>query len=325
VETASQCAALASDPRVEVVVSINPLGFETEGAASVLDALKAIPNLRIEIQPSPRSTAESSAMNSIGFAQNDWVWFVGDDDNLSKNAITEILLMIDKPVDFWLLNCVLNYLSGFSSKYYEVGPRREQVGLGKDLFKKFGLVSATTTLSCLVFRKEIVDLDFFNELHDLQGIYSHSFFLFACLYNRSVGVSDLPLVQRTEGTSVEIKLGLQKYVKSKGVPFYSIFTTGLLALIEEVSKKTGIGVGEILEYRELEIIKNLEIVSNKTHRILVNRLGDFMLGFTLTALESSPILDAKLLKVQRELNEYGFRVRGQGLVMAAPVRVTLTL
>lgn len=319
-ETASRCASLAKDSRVEVIVSINPLGFDAAGATAVHEALKKISNLRIEIQPSSRSTAESSAMNSLDFAKNEWVWFVGDDDNLSIDAVEKALSMIEKPVDFWLVNCILNYRSGFSAKYFEIGPAREQVGLGRELFKKFGLVSATTTLSCLIFRREIADLNFFNELHDLQGIYSHSFFLFASLHNRHVGVSDFPFIQRTESNSDEIKAGLQKYVDSKELPFHSIYTTGLLALINAVSTKTGIPVGEILRFRELEIIKNIDIISNNTHKILVSSLGDFILAAT----RATPVLDPNLTKVKRELTANGFRSRGQGLVMAAPVRVTLT-
>jgi hypothetical protein len=320
IETANRCAMFANDPRVEVVVSINPLAFTSQDADVVHQTLLKIPNIRIEIQSSPRFTAESSAMNSICFAGNEWIWFLGDDDHLSPHAIEHVLLLIENPVDFWLVNCTLNFPSGYSSKYYSVGPNREQVGLGKELFQKFGLVSATTTLSCLVIRKKVVDLNFFNELHSIQGVYSHSFSLFACLFSRKVGVSDMPLVNRAEGTSEQIQASLQSYVESQSRPFHTIFTTGLLSLIKAVSERTGMPMLEILRFREIEIIKNIEIVSDATHRVLISSLGDFILA----AVRATPILDPNLTVVEKEIYESGFRGNGQGLVMSAPVRVTLS-
>lgn len=316
-ETANRCAQMAIDPRVEVIVSVNPMYLDISAHSKVLDKLSEIKNIRIEIQESSRPTAESSAFHSIKFAKNDWVWFVGDDDFLTEGAVNQALNLIPNAADFWLLNCNLDYDSSFQTKYYEVGPRIDQLSTGLDLFNKFGLISATTTLSCLLIRKKSLDLQFFDELHAIQGIYSHSFFLFCMLHERIVGATDRALIKRSEALPLEIQRGLEKYAESIQVPFGSLFTYGLLDLVKASSAKTGIPIVDILNFRELEIIKT-EVTRRKKQYILVRSLGDFILGAGEMFFKGKELFSALVSSME----QFGFTPR-ESLVLDSPVRVTL--
>jgi hypothetical protein len=317
IHTAKICARLAQDPRIEIIVSVNPLDMGDKQARETLGRLLEIENIRVEIQRVSQPTAEASSFHSIVFARHSWVWFLGDDDYLDSAAVQQALKLIEGTADFWLINCLLRYPSGYESKYYEIGPKQDQICIGLEFFKKFGLISATTTISCILVRKEALDIEYFEKLHEIQGIYSHSFFLFSMLYNRQVGATDRMLIVRNEAFEEDIRHGLEKYTESLGIPFHYLFTRGLLSLVFAASSKTGIPVDVILNFRELEITKG-QIRKNKKQHILARTLGDFMLA-TATAFSE---VDSSLEGFKYELSNSNFSSSGD-LVFESPVRVTL--
>ena len=319
IQTVNNCLTLCAGYNVEIVVGVNPLNLYGLEEQSVLSSLLNIPGLQVKIQNSPKETAEASAFASIEFAKGEWILFLGDDDELDEKNFEEVFDLLDFNVDFWLLNCNLLYSSGFRSPYYTIGPEPRQVSSGLDLFKKFGLVTATTTLSCLLFKKESVDLNLFQRIESIQGIYSHSFFLFCNFASRMVGATNTCFINRKEASSIEVGAALSRYASNLGIPSTEIFTLGLYKLVEFASRHTGLEIGEILSFRELEIFKDVKEFSLANHKVHVTTLGGFISEF----VQRSDYFDTRITRLEHCLYEQGFEKSGDHLILDAPVRVTL--
>jgi hypothetical protein len=301
-----------SFPWITIEVVINPLGNNKQ----IVKRLLASENIETRFHPRPFETAEASAMWAAYTSKSDWIWLIGDDDEALTGSIDHVAELIkNDEVDFWLLNllCVFDQLP---VEYYRVGPRLTQVSSSIDLWKKCGFFSTLTTISCFLIRRETLDIDLFEEFHDIQGIYSHSVSLLAMLYKSKAGMSDFFCVQRKEGNAEDILNSMQSYVVSRGIDSDYIWTRGAHDLLNHLARKIDFPIEKLLNFRELEIVKD-----NKNSYI---RSGDVTI-----LVGTSAAFISRFASASDKYDEYfgndwlESQVLTPPLAFPAPVRITI--
>jgi hypothetical protein len=258
-------------------------------------------------------TAEQSAFHAVATSESDWVWILGDDDIAADGSIAHIIqLACNDEVDFWLLNCSLDF-EGVPLKYYEIGPKEIQVARSFAVWEKMGFLTTLTTLSCFLIKRNIVSGGGCEEFHDIQGVYSHSFSLPAMLKDSLVGITNTSCVVRNEQSSEEIANSLLRYTRTKGKDLDTIWVEGVVALAEKLSTLTEIPFEQLMQYREIEIIKDLNnsYTSQNSLRFLVSTTQEVALQHLAQRLEIDPILEARL------------GPSNPGLILTGPIRITL--
>ena len=226
-------------------------------------------------------TAEESVFNSVKFCSGKYIWILGDDDYIKDNSI-EYLINILKSSDesFFLLNCdVLN----LENKIVEYLPSNKngivKYDNGVDFFSEFGIISATTTMSCLVIKKDIIDIKVFNLLSSISPIYSHSTSLFCFLYDKKCGfIKRILLTYRLNDMTKEQQSLANAYDESCFDNHGQ--TIGILKLISEASRITSIPIKKILQFNEPQLSKiTFDLVNQKLWVFII-------LGVLQTILEN---------------------------------------
>ena len=173
----------------------------------------------------------------------------------------------NKNIDFYLLNCdIATFWNKKITRYLSSNKDLIIYDKGFNLFKDFGLISTTTTISCLLFKKSSINIDLFKEISSISKIYSHSFFLFLFFFKKPVAfVSNSFLVYKASQMNDE--LSNIKSVNPDGTLDLYSFNIGLLKLIKFASKLTEIDKDDILMFNEIEFNKQLLCIK---HSILKN-------------------------------------------------------
>ena len=185
-------AASESNFKIEVVVN------NLNGDERILERLSQDTRIELRFQPQIRETAEASAFWAAYTSDSDWIWILGDDDLATPESLTHVVNLIKLcAADFWLLNVKLFY-NRKVQEYYRIGPEPIQTCSATRLWKRCGFFSVTTTLSCFLVKRSCIDIKLFEEFHQVQGIYSHSFALLAMLKDSQEGATDFFCVLRNE-------------------------------------------------------------------------------------------------------------------------------
>ena len=273
------------DFKIEVVVN------RLKNDEKILEQLIRDDRIELRYHDQIHETAESSAMWAAYTSTSEWIWLLGDDDLATEGAIEHIkeLIAVDE-VTFWLLNVLLVF-EHVPLEYYRIGPKPVQVSTAIKLWERCGFFSILTTISCFLLKRSSIDIKLFDEFHETQGVYSHSFALLAMFNNSQVGVTDYFCVVRNEENSEIIKHSIFRYSNLRGVVLNSIWTTGALRLFELLSKKIEMPVSELVRYREIEVIKNLKnsYIRNQDLRILVSDSQSVMNRFVSVESQETEI------------------------------------
>lgn len=304
---------LSKSHHVKVEVVVNPI----KPNRTIIERLKADSRITTRFHSRKHRTAESSAFWAAKTSNSNWVWILGDDDTAKKGSIEHVIsLTAVRNVKFWLLNLDLVFTE-MPISYYKVGPEPIQISSGHELWQKCGFFSLTTTLSCFLIERQAIDIDLFMKFHDVQGIYSHSFALFAMLINSNVGITNHVCVRRNESSANLIRRSLNLYSSNlKRNPNY-IWTDGAMKLFKTLSNETGLDLKDLLKFREIEIIReefNRYLVSSDL-KLLVSTSGGVVWNFF------SRTRDRKISDSYAEILE---DFAEPGKVYAAPVRITLS-
>jgi hypothetical protein len=181
------------------------------------------------------------------------------------------------------------------------------------MWKKLGFLTTLTTLSCFLIRRDVIDLEIFEEFHDIQGVYSHSFSMPVMLSDSLVGVTNMACVIRNEQSSKEIGASLQRYTEAKGRQLDSLWIEGVIALGEKLSKLTKIPFDQLMEYRKIEIIKdpNNSYTSQGGLKFLISTTREVAFQRLLMRSEISPALESTL------------GPSNPGLIFSGPIRITV--
>ena len=231
--------------------------FSKDDTAEVGQKLaNEFPKIKFYRQLEERDTAESSAFNAAQFATGEYVWLFGDDDFPHPDCLDRLYaaLTAHQP-DFALLNMRLLV---DSKKLDYIRADRDIIAFptGRALFEKFGFVSATTTLSCLCYRKSLFKMDVFETLRKESEIYSHSFSFFACYHDRPAIFIAAPLLDYTQNTLEQETSRFAVYTEKNKRSPYDPFIYGLLRLVKATSRITGIHASGLLQAQEIEMSKS---------------------------------------------------------------------
>ncbi len=265
--------ALEDVPGAGIDVWVNPLLRLTSVARAILIAAER-EGAAIHFHDCAYPTAEASAFHAVAQVKSDWAWIVGDDDQPlpgSGHHVRELTLQSE--ASLWLLNLSLLWHEAQPPGRYYVARPNPAILTSEDAFSLLGYCSTLTTLSALVVRPTTIDLDTFDALHALSGIYSHTFALRLMLRDRSIGISDRECLVREERPRQEVSAST-----ARGLPsaVHALFpgTVGLWSLSRYVASELGTSVGELLSAVEAELILQSEgppIVLRSTTRSLLRR------------------------------------------------------
>lgn len=144
--------------------------------------------VRYKMQVRESFSAEESAYLALcelkREGDTDFFWLFGDDDVAAQDACAKIYGALEAKHDFVLAGLSVVADGVDEVEYYSMTSSGVSYTNGIDLFRDFGLVTATTTLSCLSGRLSALDLDFWGEILSLSPVYSHSFSFLHSFYDR---------------------------------------------------------------------------------------------------------------------------------------------
>ena len=203
-------------------------------------------------------TAEESLFNGVKYCTGDYVWCFGDDDYMRRSAIKFLFenSIFSLSFSFILANCNILNPELKIIEYIKENDSIIEYKNGIDLFKDFGLISATTTISCLIFKKNEINIKIFYKISKISSIYSHSCFLLSSFYNKkSCFVSKCLLTYKANSMENE---ATNIYAVSRKLNRFDLapFTTGIVGIIDYISKNIKVSKKDILFFHEIEISKD---------------------------------------------------------------------
>ena len=147
-----------------------------------------------------------SALAAAGRADSTFIWLFGDDDRPRPGALRSVLAVVSRTSsDAVLLNVELQ-VQGFPPRsVLPTGRTARTVRLGRAVWKHLGFLSATTTISAWVLRRDLIDLSRSSSSTAISPIYSHSFYLFSLLHNRQVSCMDEPCLIKHEEEIADVQ------------------------------------------------------------------------------------------------------------------------
>ncbi len=220
----------------------------------------------------PADTAEESLLNGLEFAETDYIWSLGDDDVVPEDAVRRVMQIVSmSSCDFILLNMVAKvgekHYTYFRAPYPTI-----TYAQGIDLFRDFGLISATTTISCLCFRKSRLLTEEWHNLRKISSIYSHSVAFFLSFRNCPCAFLETPCVIYTLNTIAEELQRFAIVAKSSGEMSFHAYTVGLIGLINTAAALAGISVADLADFEEIELSKTSFRVFNTTVALFIARM-----------------------------------------------------
>lgn len=267
--------------------------FSTDHTWQVLEKAAEIYGRSLIVKKQLRQchTAESSAFLAAEYATGDYIWLFGDDDIPHQDSIDSLFeILFSYGPAFLLLNiniqlgdAQISYINSLNSSIL--------FNSGRELFKSFGLVSATTTLSCIVFQRERFNNDLFWRLNSISQIYSHTCALLGSFHDSPCVFLPRPLLTYRQNSLDEESQRIGTFSLTSDTSFFYPYTAGLSKLLVVVEKYTLIPVAEILEFEEIELSKT-------TWRVKHSLLWCFIVRMTLNSLSlisSEKNSDAKRL------------------------------
>lgn len=246
--------AAGAENDVAVVVADN---FSVDQTPEVVDR-HAVRNSWIHYfrHHQPRRTAEESLFHALAFAKTDYVWALGDDDVVTDNSLRLLLPVLrEGRVGLVLLN-LISKTPDAEHSYYRFPYPSIFYQRGLDLFRDFGVISATMTISCLCFRKSGIEQVDWQRLQDLSPIYSHSCALLIAFRDVPALALGEPTVIYTQNLLAVEHERLSQVAVERQHPTYHAFTIGLIQLLHEVARKIGLPLAQLLKLEEPELSKS---------------------------------------------------------------------
>jgi glycosyltransferase involved in cell wall biosynthesis len=247
--------ASGAEERVEIVCVDNFSGDDTPDVVQALATQHRF--VRYEHHEALCPTAEVSMAAGVRFARGEHVWCFGDDDLPLPEAVPTLLRSLDATrSDFLLLNPLIEVADGETVEYFSAAEEVAGFASGRVFFRQFGLVSATTTLSCLCFRRTLFDADVALQCSDISPIYSHSVALLCMFHERPCAFLSTPVLVYRQNTVAEETERFSAWSATHELPMEWVFSTGLVGLLRFANGRTGIPLGELAYFEEVEVSKD---------------------------------------------------------------------
>ncbi len=237
VESLVESASRAADD-IEILVCDNQSTDATPKLCAELMA--SHPQLRHVRHEQMATSAEQSAYMGLRTlkqqARSEYFWIFGDDDLAYPDACAQILRALRDGYDFVLAGLEVGDprdpdagSEGTPAHgYYRVPPPYVAYLNGAELFADFGLVTATTTLSCLCGRLAQLDLEAWAQLLEVSPIYSHSAAMLLSYRDRPAAVLAGAQLRYTLNSVADELARLHEAGLTLARPSYWPYTTGLL-------------------------------------------------------------------------------------------------
>lgn len=240
--------------------------FSTDDTRQTVDAFAGdCAQIRYFKHAVSHPTAEESMSAAVGFARGKYVWTLGDDDRISPDAISRLVDALKNAApgpDFVLINAtMIDFDRGLLTHYFDPNGEDVRYDSVQNLFRDFGFVTHTTTISCLCFNRDLFLRNDWALFHQTSPIYSHSFGVFAALQDRPALFLRAPLVQVRMSDCAQEKINQTAFQRSMGNNSFASFHTGLLKLVGLASTRTGTPLSWFAEVQEIELDKRLLIKS----------------------------------------------------------------
>jgi glycosyltransferase involved in cell wall biosynthesis len=126
--------------------------FSTEEISEVIESFLELDFFEFHVQREKCGNAETAALNALEYVKTEYVWLIGNDDEISEDSIAYLKPYLMKRLYYFiLLNPVYKHFDG--SLYMTLSATHEvlEYETTQDLFSDFGFVTSTTTLSCQIF------------------------------------------------------------------------------------------------------------------------------------------------------------------------------
>ena len=198
------------------------------------------PQVRYARHAHAAASAEQSAYLGLRTlmqqGRSEYFWIFGDDDLACPDACGQILRALRDGHDFVLAGIEVAHPGGPDAGagdpgtcgYYQVPAPYVHYPSGAELFADFGLVTATTTLSCLCGRLARLDLDAWARLLDESPIYSHAAAMLLSYRDRPAAVLAGAQLRYTLNSVADELSRLREAGLTLSRPSYWPYTTGLL-------------------------------------------------------------------------------------------------
>lgn len=266
------CAIEYADCAQRVVVTCVD-NYSTDATRSVVERFAAT-HAFVEYRHQDREcrTAEESLQNALQYAAGEYIWSFGDDDRVVEAVLAELMPVLEgASPDFVLLNLVAQVGEAVHG-YFEAPYPTIAYAQGLDLFRDFGLISATTTISCLCFRRGGLSVREWQRLSGISPIYSHSVAMMLAYHDRPAVVIPKPVVVYTANTLSEERGRITRVAtEQRQLTLYS-FTLGLIRLLTEASARLGLSVEAFHAFEEIELSKSSWRVKNSLLGFFIARM-----------------------------------------------------
>ena len=244
----------AADARVKVVVVDD---HSDEDLSAAIEPHQWRHNFSFSLQERKCGNAEAAFLAALDRVETEYVWLLGNDDQVSVDSINYVLRVLDSTgVGLVLLNPSINKASAnrgaipISATTASVAYERAE-----DLFMDFGFVTSTTTFPCLIMKAAPVRM--FHRRHrfvDHATVYSHTFTMFGALRDQPALFLPTPVVSFTLNERLDEQQKLQKQAPD-GIACYHQ-SLGLARLIRTCSDSTGITIARLGSAFEDEVDKD---------------------------------------------------------------------
>lgn len=248
--------------------------YSTDATRSVVEQFAAS-HAFVEYRHQDREcrTAEESLQNALQYAEGEYVWSFGDEDRVVETALASLLPVLEGAGPALVLLNLVAQVEEARHGYFDAPYPTIAYARGLDLFRGFGLVSATTTISCLCFRRAGLSLAEWQRLSGISPIYSHSVAMMLAFHDRPAVVIPKPLVVYTANTLSEEYGRITRVASERRQLTLFSFTIGLIRLLTEASSRLGLPIETFHSFEEIELSKSNWQVKNSLLGFFIARMA----------------------------------------------------
>ncbi len=235
---------------IEIIVSDNNSNDNTKKVS--LTWLKNEKYIKYILQDKASSSAEESLLNSLKYANGEYIWFCCDDDFVKPDSINILYDSIKLAQSDLIIFGFKRFYLGNIFNNFETYSDIIQYDKGKDLFQDFGFISIPSLIPCLCIRNGSLNEETFYQFIKTSKIYSHSFALMASFYNKKCSLINKELIIYNVPNQTKYFYNIGNAYKKE--LSYHAWTLGLVSLIEDLSNKINMPIKELAIFNEVQPI-----------------------------------------------------------------------
>jgi glycosyltransferase involved in cell wall biosynthesis len=263
---------------VVVVVADN---FSKDNTREVAESFRSRGDVTYHKQVDSWPTAEESLFHGLDFVESDYVWSLGDDDLATEDAVERVMTALASPFDLIILNMLMKS-KGRSHTLYRMPYPSIAYAKGEDLYRDLGLIAVTAAVSSLCFRKSVllakVDWRLFQKT---SPIYSHTLTFLLAFRDRPCAALDEPCVIYSVNEAADESRRVANVAKLAGHASFHPYSVGLITLINEAAKQSGLPISEFADFEEINLRKDILAPANNQVKWFIARMAIHQMTLTV--------------------------------------------